>query len=96
VRRRKDMHDPGPPLQIPMLTSYRKLPLSNELDDHIKSEIIDQMQCKHPRHKTPITPLTNKELSRLIKGIDRAVFDKELKSFKHNIAPRLGCIQNKY
>jgi hypothetical protein len=40
--------------------------------------------------------LTNKELSRPRKGIDRAVFDKELKSLKHDIAPGIGCIRNKH
>jgi hypothetical protein len=40
--------------------------------------------------------LTNKELSKPRKGIDREVFDKELKPLKHDIAPGLGCIQNKH
>jgi hypothetical protein len=74
----------------------RKLTLSNRLGDHTKPEIIKQMQRKHPPCKTPITPLTNKELSRPRKGIDRAVFDKELKSLKRDIAPGLGSIQNKH
>ncbi len=41
-------------------------------------------------------PIDKQELNRPRKGIDRAVFDKELKSLKHDIAPGLGCIQNEY
>jgi hypothetical protein len=48
----------------------RKLALSNRLGNHTKPEIIEQVQQKHPPCKTPITPLTNEELSRPRKGIN--------------------------
>ena len=67
-----------------------KLAQSNGLGDHTNPEIIEQMKRKHPTHKKEITPLTDEELSRPRKGIDKAVFKKTIQALKHDMAPGLG------
>jgi len=42
-----------------------------------------------------MTPLTEEELNIQRKSISREVFDRELIALKHNVAPGIGCLQNK-
>ena len=54
------------------------------------------MKNKHPSRKTVIPPLTESELSRPRKGIDREVFRKFIRELKHDVAPGLGCLCNEH
>ena len=74
----------------------RKRAMSNGIGDHTDPIIIEQMKRKHPARKSPITPLTNEELRRTRRGIDRNKFEQVLKSFKHNVSAGLGCGRNEH
>ena len=54
------------------------------------------MTRKHPKQKTPITPITNAELQVARKTTNREVLAEYLHLLKHNVAPGLGCMQNEH
>ena len=45
------------------------------------------MTQKHPKRKTPISPLSAKELQATLKGIDSDVLGDSIAKLKHDVAP---------
>ena len=74
----------------------RKRAMSNGIGDHTDPNIIEQMKRKHPARKSPIVPLTNEELRRPRRGIDRNKFVQVLKSLKYDVSAGLGCGRNEH